>query len=177
MLLDVTTLTAIATWAVALGTIGVLWWQTQVSRRLNSANSVMALRERFDAPRMRRARRLMAERLLAGKHEDITSLEVAAFFEMIGALTHRRILDRWMIWEGFGTWTTAYYYALRHPVDVIGRARTDLRDPLIMHEFEWLYHRTRQLDQRMLGTDAGRTDDEAGEARALLLRESELDLD
>ena len=177
MAIDATTITAIATWAVAIGTIGVLWWQTIVAQRLNSANAVMALRERFDAPRMRRARRLLAERLLAGKHEDITNLEVAAFFELIGALTHRRVLDLKMVWEGFGTWTTGYYHALRHPVDVIGRARTEFHDPLIMHEFEWLYGRTREIDRRTLGIPTVPVSEADQESRVLLLRESELDIE
>lgn len=177
MFIDPTTLTAIATWAVAIGTIGVLWWQTIVAQRLNSANAVMQLRERFDAPRMRRARRLLSERLLAGKHEDITNLEVAAFFELMGSLTHRRVLDRHMVWEAFGTWTTGYYHSLRHPVDVIGRARKELADPLIMHEFEWLYGQTRVIDRRMLGDASGADDAEEKETRVLLLRESELDID
>ena len=177
MFLDVTTITAIAAWVVAIGTIAVLWWQTIVAQKLNSANSVMALRERFDAPRMRRARRLLSERLLGGKHEDITNLEVAAFFELIGALTHRRVLDRVMVWEAFGTWTTGYYHALRQPVDVIGRARAELKDPLIMHEFEWLYGKTRELDHRVLGGPQPQPEDEEHETRVLLLRESELDIE
>ena len=177
MLLDLATFTALATWAVALGTIAVLWWQTRVAQRLGSANAVMDLRERFDAPRMRRARRLLSERLLQGKHEDITNLEVAAFFELIGALSHRRVLDREMTWEAFGTWTTGYYHALRHPVDVIGRARAELKDPLIMHEFEWLYGVTRGIDHRLLHAGPTSEADEHAEAMVLLRREAELDAD
>jgi hypothetical protein len=176
--LDVNTLTALATWAVAIGTIVVLWWQTHVTQRLNSANAVMDLRERFDAPRMRRARRLLSQRLLDGKHEAISTLEVAAFFELIGALTHRGVLDRDMVWEAFGTWATGYYHALRHPVDVIGRARTELKDPLVMHEFEWLYYRTRDMDHRHLHFSAPASqEDEAEESVVLLRREVELDID
>jgi predicted DNA-binding transcriptional regulator len=175
--LDLTTLTALATWVVAVGTIVILWWQTHVTQRLNGANAVMDLRERFDGVRMRRARRLLSQRLLEGKHEAITTLEVASFFELIGALTHRGVLDREMVWEAFGTWTTGYYYALRNPVDVIGRARTELKDPLIMHEFEWLYERTRAIDSRHVRSMGPREADEGEEARVLLRREIELDLD
>ena len=177
MFIDTATLAALAAWAVAFGTIGVLWWQTYVARKLNSANAVMDLRERFDAPRMRKARRLLSERLLAGRHDDITNLEVAAFFELIGALTHRRVLDREMVWEAFGTWTTGYYHALRHPVDVIGNARTEFKDPLIMHEFEWLYRVTRNIDHRMIPSSKPSDVQEREEAQVLLRREAELDLD
>ena len=41
--IDTTTLTAGAAWAVAIGTVVVLWWQVRVSQHLNSANAVMAL--------------------------------------------------------------------------------------------------------------------------------------
>ena len=177
MAIDVTVLTALATWAVAIGTIVVLWYQTFITQRLNSANAVMALRERFDAPRLRRARRTLSQRLLAGRHADITNLEVAAFFELIGALTHRRVLDRRMVWEAFGTWTTGYYHALRDPVDVIGRARTEFRDPLIMHEYEWLNGRIREMDGATLGVGPVSVEERAEEARVLLRRESELDID
>jgi hypothetical protein len=174
--IDLTTLTALATWAVAIGTIVLLWWQTHVTQRLNSANAVMDLRERFDGIQMRRARRVLSQRLLEGKHEAITTLEVASFFELIGALTHRRVLDREMVWEAFGTWTTGYYYALRNPVDVIGRARTELKDPLIMHEFEWLYGQTIAIDSRHVREMGPRSVDEAAESLVLLRREVELDI-
>lgn len=173
--IDVTSLTAAATWAIAIGTILILWWQTHVSQRLNSANAVMALRERFDAPGMRRARRTLASRLIAGKHEDITNLEVAAFFELIGALAHRRVLDRHMVWEAFGTWINGYYHALRHPVDVIGRARREMKDPLIMHEYEWLQGITVQIDRRLLGDGYAGEQQDHDESQALLRREAELD--
>jgi hypothetical protein len=175
--IDTTTIAALATWAVALGTVALLWWQAHVARQLNSANAVMELRERFDAPRMRRARRQLSERLLAGKHEDITNLEVAAFFELIGALAHRRVLDRELVWEAFGTWTTGYYHALRHPVDVIGRARQELKDPLIMHEFQWLYQVTRNMDHGFVHGPPLLEEAEHEEARVLLRREAELDVE
>lgn len=175
--IDVTSITALATWAIAIGTIAILWWQTHVSQRLNSANAVMALRERFDAPGMRRARRTLSGRLLAGKHEDITNLEVASFFELIGTLVHRRVLERHLVWEAFGTWVNGYYYALRHPVDIIGRARRELSDPLIMHEYEWLQGVTSRIDQRLLGAGYASEQQDRDESIALLRRESELDTD
>ncbi len=175
MAFDITTVTAGAAWAVAIGTIVVLWWQTRVAQRLNSANAVLTLRERFDAPAFRRRRKLLAERLLAGRHDDITNLEVAAFFELIGSLAHARVLDRYLVWEAFGTWINGYYYALRDPVDVIGRARSSLKDPLIMHEFEWIYGLVQEMDRRMIGTGTNLEDSNREEARSLLSREAELD--
>ncbi|HEV2428365.1 MAG TPA: hypothetical protein VGV64_00755, partial [Thermoplasmata archaeon] len=85
--------TVISAWILAIGTLVLLWWQTFQNRVLNSANAVMALRERFDSISMRHARKQLATRLLNRQHEDITNLEVGAFFELIAALTRRRVLD------------------------------------------------------------------------------------
>ncbi|MGB6501090.1 MAG: hypothetical protein WBG19_06805 [Thermoplasmata archaeon] len=172
--IDPTTLTAGAAWAVAIGTVAILWWQVRVSQHLNSANAVMALRERFDSPAYRRRRRLLSEHLLAGKHDDITNLEVAAFFELVGSLTHSGVLKPKLVWEAFGTWIGGYYVALREPVDVIGRARTASKDPLIMHEFEWLFGLVQRIDRKMLGPEFDLAEATRQEVASLLRREAEL---
>jgi hypothetical protein len=173
--IDITTITAGAAWAVAIGTVALLWWQTRVTQHLNSANAVLALRERFDSPAYRRRRKLLATRLLEGRHEDITNLEIAAFFELVGSLTHTRVLNRHLVWEAFGTWISGYYTALRSPVDVIGRARVALKDPLVMHEFEWVHDLVEQIDRKKLGREANLEEMNREEAAALLRREAELD--
>jgi hypothetical protein len=177
MALDTTTLTAAAAWAVAIGTVILLWWQVRVAQHLNSANAVLSLRERFDSPAYRRRRKLLAERLLAGRHDDISNLEVAAFFELVGSLTHSKVLNPELIWEAFGTWISGYYQALRSPVDVIGRARTASKDPLIMHEFEWLYGLVQQIDRKRLGPEVDLDAANREESAALLRREAQLDPD
>ncbi|MGA8536356.1 MAG: hypothetical protein WB789_03060 [Thermoplasmata archaeon] len=177
MAIDITTITAAAAWAVAIGTVVLLWWQTRVTQHLNSANAVLTLRERFDSPAYRRRRKSLAQRLLAGQHDDITNLEVGAFFELIGSLTHTRVLNRELVWEAFGTWISGYYTALRNPVDVIGRARTALKDPLIMHEFEWLFGLVQQIDRKKMGPEADIEEANREESASLLRREAELDLE
>jgi hypothetical protein len=173
---DPTTLTAIATWVLVISTIVLLWWQTRQARELNSAQSVMQLRERFDAPHLRRARKLLAKRLLHNEHDDITNLEVVAFFELVGTLTHRKVLEDDLIWEAFGSWVTAYWWALRHPVDMIGGGRTTFKDPLIFHEFEWLEQRVLWMDRRRGGPPPTDADREL-ESRNILQREADLDSD
>jgi hypothetical protein len=177
MAIDITTITAAAAWAVAIGTVVLLWWQTRVAQHLNSANAVLTLRERYDSPAYRRRRKLLAQRLLAGRHDDITNLEVAAFFELVGSLTHSRVLNRELVWEAFGTWISGYYVALRGPVDVIGRTRTALKDPLIMHEFEWLFGLVQQIDRKKMGAHVDIEEVNREESASLLRREAELDLE
>lgn len=173
--IDTTTLTAAAAWAVAIGTVVLLWWQVRVSQHLNSANAVLSLRERFDSPAYRRRRKLLAERLLAGRHDDVNNLEVAAFFQLVGSLTHSGVLKADLVWDAFGTWVSGYYIALRQPVDLIGRARTATKDPLIMYEFEWLFNLVQKIDRRKLGDEADLEEANRVESEALLRREAQLE--
>ena len=174
--LDLATWTALGTWALVIGTIVLMYWQTRKTQELNSANAVITLRERFDSSRMRKARKDLATHLLTDSEGDIVSVEVATFLELLGALTHRGVLDDDLVWEAFGTWITAYYWALRHPVDHIGRTREDLRDPLVFHEFEWLYERIATLDRRRLGPGDPSLIPPDAEARKMLRRESTLEV-
>jgi hypothetical protein len=148
---DVATWTALGTWVLVVGTLVLMYWQTRQASRLNSANAVITLRERFDSTRMLKARRDLSQHLIKGEHEEITNVEVATFFELVGALTHERVLDERLVWEAFGTWVANYYWALRHPVDLIARSREELRDPLVFHEFEWLYDRILVIDKKQAG--------------------------
>jgi hypothetical protein len=167
--------TAFSTWLLAVGTLFFLWWQTRQTQILNSANAVMTLRDKFDSTRMRAVRHHLSERLLKQAHEDIASIEVITFFELVGTLTHRKVLHEQLVWEAFGSWITSYWWGLRHPVDWVGRIRTDLEDPLIFHEYEWLYSRVLELDRRALAKVHGSPGNAEAEARRILSREALLE--
>jgi hypothetical protein len=168
-------LTALSTWALATGTLLFLYLQTRQAAILNSANALLDLRDKFDSTRLRSVRRHISERLLKQAHGDIASIEVVTFFELIGTLTHRKILDEDLVWEAFGTWITAYWWGLRHPSDWVAQLRTDLEDPLIFHEFEWLNRRVLELDRRALRKMGGKEGNAAEEATRILKRESLLE--
>jgi hypothetical protein len=136
----------VGTWVLVVGTLVLLYWQTRTSQHLNSANAVMALRERFDSAHMRAARRHLSERLLSQGHDDISSVEVVTFFELVGTLTHHGVLDPDLVWEAFGSWVEAYYWGIRHPVDLVEKVRAELSDPLVFHEFEWLHDAVISID-------------------------------
>ena len=165
----------VGTWVLVLGTLLLMLWQTLQTQKLNSANAVMNLRERFDSPRMRASRRHVSEKLLHQAHQDISNLEVITFFELVGTLTHRKVLQDDLVWEAFGGWVSAYYWALRHPVDLIGSLRTTMNDPLIFHEFEWLRERVEEIDRRRLGPGAVTGPGEAADAERFLTRETKLE--
>jgi hypothetical protein len=159
----------LGTWILVVGTLILMYWQTRTSQRLNSANAVMALRERFDSAHMRGARRHLSERLLAKSPDDISSVEVLTFFELVGTLTHRGLLEPELVWEAFGSWVVAYYWAIRHPVDLVANIRNELHDPLLFHEFEWLHDAIVSIDvHRELATPAA-VDNEASARRVLEL--------
>lgn len=165
----------VGTWVLVVGTLLLMLWQTLQAQKLNSANAVMNLRERFDSPRMRASRRHVSDRLLNHAHQDISNLEVITFFELVGTLTHRKVLEADLVWEAFGGWVTSYYWALRNPADMIGDLRTTMNDPLIFHEFEWLSNRIVELDRRRLGPTVDSAADVAEQSQRFLTRESKLE--
>jgi hypothetical protein len=174
---DVALWATIATWLLAIGTLGFLYWQTRQAGQLNSSNAVITLRERFDSPRMRRVRRDTSTRLLKNEVDDITNLEVLAFFELIGAQTKRKILDEEMVWEAFGGWITAYYRAMRMPVDRIQQLRTKSHDPLLFRKLEWLNNRIEKLDRKSLGSEYESSVDAVEDTGLYLRLEAKLEPD
>jgi hypothetical protein len=174
--LSVTLWSLAATWILVVGTLFLMYWQTRIGQHLNSANAVMSLRERYDSDRMRAVRRHLSDRLIRQAHEDIANMEVINFFELVATLTHRKILDEDLVWEAFGTWISCYYLALRRPVDLIGQIRQNLDDPLVFHEFEWLYQRVRAQDQKhMRKFHAPAPESSPEEVERILKRESRLE--
>ncbi len=170
--LNIAVWSLVGTWVLVVGTLILMYWQTRTSQRLNSANAVMSLRERFDSPHMRAARRHLAQRMRAQGTDDLSSAEVATFFELVGTLTHLGVLEPQLVWEAFGSWIVAYYWAVRHPVDHIAKIRSDLNDPLVFHEFEWLHQTVVSIDMNREGQSATAVENEALARRILALEEA-----
>ena len=163
---------AAATWAVAGGTVFLMWWQLSQQRELNSAATILDLRDRYDAPHLRAARRQLSRDLLESKAPDPTGLEVCRFLELVGFLTHRRVLDSRMVWNAFGGWATSYYHSLTHPHDWVGEWRKEFHDPMVFAEFEWLNREVSRLDLRLSGPQALQT--RAEDSRGVLTNEAAL---
>jgi hypothetical protein len=175
--IDFTELATLSSWALVVGTLAVLYWQTRQTQQLHSATTVLTLRERFDSPRMRKARVHVSSRLLRNAQDDISNVEVATFFELVGSMTRRKVLDLDMVWEAFGGWVTNYWWSLRNPVDLIGKIRQDTRDPLVLYSFEWLNNRILEVDRKKLGGAHEHLAPQEEEAHATMGREAALDLD
>ncbi len=172
---ELTTLAVAASWAAVVGTIVLMYWQTRQAQKLNSGNAVIALREQFDHTEMRLARRRLAIGLLSGDPEAPIPFEIPRFFELMGYLTHRGILDETLIWDAFGGWVTAYFALMRSPVDRIGRAREEYRDHLVFGEFEWLHERMVQLDTERIGGPRPTLEELVRDGRMMLGHEGRMD--
>ncbi|MGC2289726.1 MAG: hypothetical protein WA688_07725 [Thermoplasmata archaeon] len=173
--LDLATwVTILGTWVLVVGTLTFAYWQMRQTQRINSAKTILDLRDRFDSPAMRATRREVSTQLLAGDpKKELENYDVGFFFQLMGSLTHERILDRRMVWNAFGGWVTGYHYALTHPVDRISRWRKETNDPTIFHEFEWLATEMTKLDHSAVRSPPG-SDTTAGDARDVLESESQL---
>lgn len=170
----VTWITVLGTWVLVVGTLTFAYWQMRQTQRINSAKTILELRDRFDSPEMRASRREISTRLLAGNvTEEFDNYDVAFFFQLMGSLTRERILDRRMVWSAFGGWISGYYYSLTHPLDRVARWRSETHDPTIFLDFEWLSHEMRKIDTATLRGPPGLDSSEA-DARDVMESESRL---
>jgi hypothetical protein len=172
---ELTTLAVAASWAAVVGTIVLMYWQTRQAQKLNSGNAVIALREQFDHAEMRFSRRRLAAGLLSGDPNTAVPFDIARFFELMGYLTHRGILDESLVWDAFGGWITAYYILMRSPVDRIGNARDEYRDHSVFGEFEWLFNRMVRLDNLRIGGPVPSQEQMLRDGRMMLTHESKMD--
>jgi hypothetical protein len=149
--LDVTTwATILGTWVLIVGTLAFSFWQLRQAQRLHSSTTVLDLRERFYSPRMRQARKELSAWLLQEtRGEEPEDWEVGIFFELMGALTRGRVLEKRMVWNAFGTWITAYHAAMLMPENLLSKWRAESNDPQIFAEFEWLAKQMLEIDKRL----------------------------
>ncbi|MCI4348970.1 MAG: hypothetical protein L3J93_01960 [Thermoplasmata archaeon] len=168
--------TILGTWILVVGTLVFAYWQLRQAQRLHSSTTLLDLRERFYSPRMRQARRDLSTWLLKEtRGEEPEDWEVGIFFELMGALTRTKVLEKRMVWSAFATWITAYHYCMTHPVDLLAKWRGESNDPLIFAEFEWLATTMLDMDRRLApGAHDPRTS--ASDAQYVLESESHLRL-
>lgn len=156
--LDLTTwATVLGTWVLVVGTLVFAYWQLRQAQRLHSSTTLLDLRERFYSPRLRQSRRELSAWLLRSERgEEPEDWEVGIFFELMGALTRRGVLEKRLVWSAFGTWITAYYEFMTVPEDLLSGWRKESHDPLIFGDFEWLARQMQEFDRRLApGSPAG----------------------
>jgi len=166
----------LGTWALVVGTLAFAYWQLRQNQRLHSTSTLLDLRERFFTPRLRKARRELSTWLLNPvPGEEPNNWEVALFFELLGSLTRTRVLERRLVRNAFGTWVTAYYTLINHPVDRFASWRADNQDPLVFADFEWLAKQIIEYE-RHFSPDPNFDQSVLDEARFVIEGDSNLDL-
>jgi len=166
----------IATWILVIGTLAFAYWQLRQNQRLHSTTTLLDLRDRFYAERMRQAPKSLAAWLIKkDRVDEAENWEVALFFELLGSLTRSRNLDRRLVRKAFGTWVTSYYSGISQPVDLFQLWRKESNDPLIFADFEWLA-KWIITQERRLAPGPGFEQSLQEEAQFVLQGEAELDL-
>lgn len=129
-----------------------LWYYTRnlaLTRLSNSAKMVSDLVAKFEGSDMREYRRQFATDLLSGTNIDILGhVPVLEFFEEIGYMTRRGVLDKGMVWNSFFWWLAPYYEQSRQHIVV---AREHLQSNVYFRDIEWLYQELRRVAAKEQG--------------------------
>jgi hypothetical protein len=149
----------LAAWCTALITLfGILaavcavWWQIRKQGLMNSAGMITDLADQYTSEEWRSYRVHCAATIEALQRGEVVDLSkdfpVLGFFENIGHLVRRRILDKRMIWNKFGWYITRYYIALTYGSNLIEKNRMREGDSTLWEEFEWLNKRMLRVYRR-----------------------------
>lgn len=152
--------------AASLGLIVALYFHTlnlANTRLSNSAKMVSDLVKEFNSIKMRQDRKVFAKKLLDKKERNDINLRkdnpVLEFFEEIGYMTRRKVLDKGMVWNSF-SWCLEYYYlAVTQEPNLIKKARlkSDLTPttkedaPCLFREVEFLYNQMLKISKKEEG--------------------------
>lgn len=144
--------TALFTLILVIATLAGVYWQLRLQRILYSADTLMKLHERFES--MAEQRRDFS-RILLKKYDSgvrmlikLSNDDVIVFFETMGLLTHKKTLDKNMVWNEFCWEIVRYYGALTYPENQIERLRKETNDSTLYDNFIWLNSEMLKIDSR-----------------------------
>jgi hypothetical protein len=127
---------------------------------LNSAAMVTQFVDKYDSPQMRADRQRLATRLVQHLESGDGSLPnyepVLGFFENIGYLARKGVLDIGMLHNKFGFDLQRWHAALRRRGDLVEAFREQLDESTIYCEIDWLAQAFLRIDRR-LGKRGGHT--------------------
>ncbi len=126
---------------VVVALVGLLW-QARQSRLALGVDLVLRLEEQFNSPEFHAARRTAAASLRREPDDHLDT--VIDFFETVGLLTRKRVLNAEVIWHELSYWIFGYWFYAQEYV----MARRS-HDPVRWTEFEWLYERMLGLEYTM----------------------------
>ncbi|WP_104656986.1 DUF4760 domain-containing protein [Ralstonia insidiosa] len=132
--------TAVASWALAAVTVGVVCAQIREAKRATGLQLFVLLTQDFQSPAMRSLRRAFAtELLIARLHEPqrkpLADETVLEFFENLAHLTRDKVLERQIVWNYFSVTVDSYWHASQ---SFIGSLRVAEGDAELYVDLEWL---------------------------------------
>ena len=139
------TVQAWATSIAVLVAVVAVWFEARSSRRAMGAETYYQLEEKFfHTDLMRALRRRAATELASGDSFDAFD-DLADFFDFVGILVRRRVLDEEMAWSSFYRRAAAFWDE-GLAKKVIERARKC--QPLRWNEYEYLVRRLERVHAR-----------------------------
>jgi hypothetical protein len=111
------------------------------TRLSNSARMVFDLVHTFDSAVMREHRRCFASALLKDRSSinPCQNTPVLEFFEELGYLTRRGVLDKGMVWNSFFWFIEHYYPEVTKAPSLLEAARKTYASTTLFREIAWLY--------------------------------------
>jgi hypothetical protein len=107
----------------------------------NSAKMVLDLSAKFESAAMRKHRSAFAKQLLNDREGTnlMDDSPVLKFYEELGYMTRRGVLDKRMVWNSF-FWLIEYYYAalIGPDEDLLAKVREQQKNQALYREFLWL---------------------------------------
>ncbi|MGH8510112.1 MAG: DUF4760 domain-containing protein [Gammaproteobacteria bacterium] len=110
-------------------------------------DAVRAMDARFESSEFRDLRRRAALYLIEKPQNDPSAREalvgVLNFFETLGFLYAKKVVDAYSVWHFFGSWLMPYYSASKHVIDEL---RTE--DPSLYSDLGPLYQAVSKVEAR-----------------------------
>lgn len=157
--------TAIATIAIAMGSIFAVTSQNNQSRIALGVDLVLRLDDRFNSAQFRQLRRNAASSLL--KKSSAPPDEVLDFFETIGMLVRRGVLDEEVVWHTFFYWVNGYWYAAHDYIK-------SKNDPTFYEDMRYLHERLVALEKHKYNSPESEIQPSEPELKDFLIEESNL---
>ena len=151
---------AISTWASVVAAFGAVAavraavrlarFQVDAAKSLTCLQLFLQLAAQYDSSDMQRARARLAAKLLANSETLEVEDTLLVFYENLGILVRRKLLDPELVWNTFSIDVQCYWPALEHYVNHC--RYTKYNCDTIFEEFEELYKHFRDIKRSPLGT-------------------------
>jgi len=168
----------VGTWALvgvtrwlAKGQLSVLKGQLSIAQEQRKIQLYLELRKDFDGHLIEH-RKILARQFLENAHADEINEPVVNFFEDMGMLLRRDLLDHDMIWDTFSYYARMWRSACR---DYIAKVRVDLGgDETLFTDFDYLSERMCEAEARKRGKTRGELEPSPSQLKTFLEAEAAL---